>query len=251
MKSAQPRGAALVTGGASGIGRAVCFELAARGWPVGILDIDGDQAAEVSQALAGDGALAAWRAADVACESEVERAVAELRSHLAPFTVLVHAAGICTFVPLPALSTEIFDRTLAVHVRGAFLCVRAVLPDMHAAGWGRIVTISSVAGLNGGGPALCHYAAAKAGLVGLTKAWALELGPQGITCNVVAPGLVDTPLIRAAGMSEEMIREMERRAPLRRIGQPKDVAAAVAYLVSEEASFVTGQVLSPNGGVYL
>jgi NAD(P)-dependent dehydrogenase (short-subunit alcohol dehydrogenase family) len=122
---------------------------------------------------------------------------------------------------------------------------------MHAAGWGRIVTISSVAGLNGGGPALCHYAAAKAGLVGLTKAWALELGPQGITCNVVAPGLVDTPLIRAAGMSEEMIREMERRAPLRRIGQPKDVAAAVAYLVSEEASFVTGQVLSPNGGVYL
>ncbi len=246
------RGAALITGGGSGIGRAVCFELARQGWPVAVLDIDAGKAEQVAGEVCAGGGSAHAQAADVSVEAEVRTAVAALRSQLgAPMAVLVHAAGICTFAPLAALSVELFDRTLAVHLRGAFLCVQAVVQDMLDQQWGRIVAISSVAGLSGGGPAISHYAAAKAGLVGFTKALALELGPANITCNVVAPGLIDTPLVRAAGLSEETLREMERRAPLKRIGQPEDVAAAVGYLVSEQASFVTGQVLSPNGGVYL
>jgi NAD(P)-dependent dehydrogenase (short-subunit alcohol dehydrogenase family) len=140
---------------------------------------------------------------------------------------------------------------LGVHLNGTFHCTRAVLPDMTAAGWGRIVNTSSVAGLSGGGPGLSHYAAAKGGIIAFTKAIALELGPAGITANAVAPGLIDTPMVRGAMVSDELRRRAIEGAPVRRIGQPQDIAAAVAYLVSPEAGFVTGQVLSPNGGRYM
>ncbi|MEI8358605.1 MAG: SDR family oxidoreductase, partial [Deltaproteobacteria bacterium] len=114
--------------------------------------------------------------------------------------------------------------------------------------WGRVVNVSSTAGLNGGGPGLAHYAAAKAGVIGLTKSLAQEFGPAGITVNAIAPGLVDTPLIRGAGAPANLYDEVVRRLPVRRIGQPQDIAAACAYLISPEAGFCTGQVLSPNGG---
>jgi len=121
---------------------------------------------------------------------------------------------------------------------------------MIAAGWGRIVNVSSVGGLRGG-PALAHYAAAKAGMIGFTKAVAIEVGPQGITVNALAPGLVDTPLLRGSRVPEGIYEHARRETPMRRIGTPDDIAAACAYLVSEEASFFTGQVVSPNGGGYL
>jgi NAD(P)-dependent dehydrogenase (short-subunit alcohol dehydrogenase family) len=122
---------------------------------------------------------------------------------------------------------------------------------MIAARWGRVVNIASVAGLNGGGPGLSHYAAAKAGIIGFTKAVALELGVHGITANAIAPGLVDTPLLDRSGMPQEIRDRIVQQMPVGRIGAPDDIAAACAYLVAEEASFVTGQVLSPNGGGYL
>jgi NAD(P)-dependent dehydrogenase (short-subunit alcohol dehydrogenase family) len=138
-----------------------------------------------------------------------------------------------------------------VHLKGTYLVCRAVVPAMIAAGSGRIVNISSAAGLNGGGPGLAHYAAAKAGIIGLTKSLALELGPHGITVNAIAPGLVDTPLIRQAGAPADLYDAIVARIPVRRIGQPEDIAAACAYLAADEAAFCTGQVLSPNGGAVL
>ncbi|GIW45340.1 MAG: hypothetical protein KatS3mg077_2622 [Candidatus Binatia bacterium] len=249
-KSFAPPGAALVTGIASGIGRAVGLRLLEAGWRVGGVDLDvrGESwGAEVP------GAEKRWAfaVADVADAKALGGAVEALRSQVGRFAGLVHAAGICTFRPLEFLDAELFDRTIAVHLRGAFLCARAVMADMRELGWGRIVNIASVAGLNGGGRGIAHYAAAKAGIVGFTKALALELGPHGITANAVAPGLIDTPMVRGAGMPQEAIAEYARRAPVGRVGQPDDVAAAVAYLFSPEAGYVTGQVLSPNGGVYL
>lgn len=249
---AQPGRAAFVTGVASGIGRAVGLRLLELGWRVGGVDIDPKGASwAATQDEGGRDQRWAFAVADVSDQHAVENAVAELRGKLGPFAGLVHAAGICTFCPLESLDAALFDRTVAVHLRGAFLCARVVVPDMRDLGWGRIVNIASVAGLNGGGRGIAHYAAAKAGIVGFTKALALELGPLGITANVVAPGLIDTPLVRGAGMPQEAIVEYGRRAPVGRVGQPEDVAAAVAYLFSPEASYVTGQVLSPNGGVYL
>jgi len=142
-----------------------------------------------------------------------------------------------------------WDRMLGVHLKGTFQTTQACVPDMIDAGWGRIVNVASVAGLNGGGPGLSHYAAAKAGIIGFTRAIAQELGPMGITVNAVAPGLIDTPMIRVAGAPDDLYDAVVRRTPVKRLGQPEDIAVAVLFLASEEAGFTTGQVLSPNGGV--
>jgi NAD(P)-dependent dehydrogenase (short-subunit alcohol dehydrogenase family) len=139
---------------------------------------------------------------------------------------------------------------LAVHLTGTFTVAQAVLSDMLAARWGRIVTISSVGGLRGG-PNLTHYAAAKAGVIGFTKALALEVGMHGITANAVAPGLVDTPMLRGSGIPAAVLEQSLRQIPVGRLGTPEDVAAVCAFLASPEAEFVTGQVVSPNGGGWL
>jgi NAD(P)-dependent dehydrogenase (short-subunit alcohol dehydrogenase family) len=135
----------------------------------------------------------------------------------------------------------------AVHVKGAFHTTKAVLPDMIEARWGRVVNVSSVGGLKGA-PSLTHYAAAKAALVGFTRALATEVGVHGITVNAVAPGLVDTPLLVHSHMPESIRETQAAQLPVRRIGVPEDIAAACAYLASPDAGYVTGQVLSPNGG---
>jgi 2-hydroxycyclohexanecarboxyl-CoA dehydrogenase len=173
-----------------------------------------------------------------------------VRGTLGPVCVLVSAAGIASFVPFADMTETAWDRMIAVHLKGTYNCIRAVLPDMLAAGAGRIVNIASVAGLNGGGPGLSHYAAAKSGIIGLTKTLGLELAPHGITTNAIAPGLIDTPLLDRSGMPERVRQLIVDRTPVGRIGKPDDIAAACAYLVSDEASFVTGQVVSPNGGAW-
>src|SRR5262249_33539556 len=149
--------------------------------------------------------------------------------------------GIAGFAPVLTMTEAQWDRMLAVHLRGAFLVTQAVLPDMVAAGWGRVVTISSVGGLRGG-PHLAHYAAAKAGVIGFTKALALEVGSHGVTANVVAPGLVDTPMLRGSGIPPDMLERSRSQIPVGRLGTPDDVAAVCAFLVTDEAGFVTGQV---------
>jgi NAD(P)-dependent dehydrogenase (short-subunit alcohol dehydrogenase family) len=181
----------------------------------------------------------------------VRRAVDDVHAALGPVHILVNVAGIGAFAPLLEIRQEDWDRMIAVHLTGTFNCTRAIVPDMLAAGWGRVVNIGSVAGLNGGGPGLSHYAAAKGGIIAFTKAVAHELGPSGITVNCIAPGLIDTPMVRGAMVSPELRTRAIEGAPVRRIGAPEDIAAACAYLVAEDAGFLTGQVISPNGGRYM
>lgn len=246
-----PSRVAVVTGGASGIGRAIVEHLVRDGHRVAIVDRNHRAAEEVAGSLQATGYPVRVMPTDVTDSAAVRDTMEAVRRELGAIAILVHSAGICTLTPLPDLSDEVFDQTLAVHVRGAFLCSRAVAPDMLAAGWGRIVHLTSVAGMNGGGPGLAHYAAAKGGIIGLTKALALELAAGGVTVNAIAPGLIDTPMVRASGMPDSMLEFLAQRTPVQRIGQPADIAAACLYLVSDAAGFVTGQVLSPNGGAYM
>ena len=241
---------AVVTGGASGIGRAICLRLARDGADVAILDIDAPGAEAVAAAVRALGRRAVAIPTDVADAAGVGAAVERIHATLGPAHVLVNDAGIAHFVPLLEMTEAEWDRMLAVHLKGTFLCTRAFLPDMIDARWGRIVNVASVGGLRGAAH-LAHYAAAKAGMIGFTKAVALEAGPAGVTVNALAPGLVDTPLLARSGVPEAILRSAREQAPVRRLGTPEDIAAACAYLVSDEASFVTGQVLSPNGGGHL
>jgi 2-hydroxycyclohexanecarboxyl-CoA dehydrogenase len=242
---------AVVTGGGSGIGRAICLRLAADGADVAVLDINRDSAQRVAQEVTALGRRAATVTVDVADAPIVGAAVERVHAELGAVQILVNCAGLGSFAPFLQMTDEHWDRTIATHLRGTFLCCRACLPDMVAAGWGRIVNIASVAGLTGGGPALAHYAAAKGGIIALTKTLALEFGRQGITANVIAPGLIDTPGLCASGINQQILDFAVKQAPIPRVGTPEDVAAACAYLVSEHAAFFTGQIMSPNGGVYM
>jgi 2-hydroxycyclohexanecarboxyl-CoA dehydrogenase len=242
---------ALVTGGGSGIGRSISLSIARTGASVGILDINRAGAEQTVATITGAGGRASALAADVADADAVGAAVAQVRKALGPVHILVNVAGIGGFVPLVEMSQAEWDRMIAVHLTGTFNCTRAVVPDMIAAGWGRVVNVASVAGLSGGGPGLSHYAAAKGGIIAFSKSLAHELGPSGITVNCIAPGLIDTPLIVKSMVSDQVRAQAIQGAPVRRIGVPDDIAAACAFLVSEESSFFTGQVMSPNGGRYM
>ena len=165
--------------------------------------------------------------------------------------MLVNVAGYGEFAPLLQMTEAQWDRMIGVHLKGTFNCTRAALADMTAAGFGRVISIASAAAFNTGGPGLVHYAAAKAGILGFTRALAHEVGPLGVTVNAVAAGMVDTPGLRRSGAPDALLRASAERLPVRRLGRPDDIAAAVAYLASEDAGFVTGQVLHPNGGAYM
>jgi NAD(P)-dependent dehydrogenase (short-subunit alcohol dehydrogenase family) len=244
---------AVVTGGASGIGRGICLRLTRDGANVAILDLNLPGAEKVAAEITALGRKAVACQADVANRAQVQAAIARVRKELGPVHVLVNDAGIGKFVLLTEMSEENWDEMLAVHLKGAFNCTKAVVQDMIDARWGRIVNISSTAGL-GGAAGLVHYSAAKAGIIGLTKALAQELGPMGITVNAIAPGLIETPILQKDGViTPRMQKFMDmtaKRAAVRRNGAPEDIAAACSYLVSEDASFFTGQVMSPNGGIY-
>lgn len=241
---------AVVTGGGSGIGRAIAARLASDGNDVAVLDINTAGAEETAATIRELGRRAVAVDVDVSHSGAVSQAFAQARSSLGALQILVNVAGIGEFAPFTDMSEEQWDRMLAVHLKGTFNCTKAGIADM-ASGWGRVVNVASVAGLNGGGPGLAHYSAAKGGIIGFTKALAHELGPMGITVNAIAPGLIDTPMIRDSGVAQAIIQYTKERTPMRRVGTPADVAAACAYLVAEDASYITGQIISPNGGAYM
>jgi NAD(P)-dependent dehydrogenase (short-subunit alcohol dehydrogenase family) len=238
---------AVVTGGASGIGRAIALALAERGARVAVLDLQAERAAGVAEAR---GAEIVSISCDVTSSVSIDAAAAAVRARFGAVHILVSSHGISGFGTLPDLSEADWLHMLDVHLNGTFRTCRAFVADMIEAGWGRIVNVSSVGGLRGG-PMLVHYAAAKAGVVGFTKALAIDLGPKGVTVNAIAPGLVDTPMLRASGLSDTVRAATIAQMPIRRLGTPEDIAAACLFLVSDAAGWFTGQVLSPNGGGHL
>jgi 2-hydroxycyclohexanecarboxyl-CoA dehydrogenase len=243
---------ALVTGGGSGMGRAIAHRLATDGFAVAVLDLDTASAEKVAEEVrtAGGEALAVG-GTDVSDRAQVDAAVRHVREALAgPVLVLVNNAGITGFREFLAITDEKWDRIMAVNLNGPFYCSQAVLPDMVEAGWGRIVNISS-SSAQGGQPYMVHYVTSKAGLIGMTKALALEFGPKGITVNTIPPGFIDTPMLRGSeqrGLLGGSVDEHAERTPVRRAGLPEDIAAACSFLVSDEAGYVTGQVIGVNGG---
>jgi NAD(P)-dependent dehydrogenase (short-subunit alcohol dehydrogenase family) len=228
---------AVVTGGGSGIGLAIAERLRADGYNVAVLDLQ-----------PSDSAFA--EATDVTDRAQVDAALAAIRKRLGPATILVNAAGMDGFKRFTDLTFAAWQRVIDVNLNGVFHCIQAVLPDMLEAGWGRIVNISS-SSAQSGQPFMTHYVASKSAVNGLTKALALELGPSGITVNAVPPGFIDTPMLRRAESRHLLggsIEDHIQRTPVRRVGRPEDIAAACAFLVSEEAGYITGQILGVNGG---
>lgn len=240
-----------MTGGGRGIGRAVALALSRAGWAVGILDLDGASAAAVAVEIVETGGAAAGAAADVTQPATVQAGIAAIERELGPVEALVNNAGwdvLARFVEGPP---ELWDRVIAVNLKGVLNATHAVLSGMIARGRGRIVSISSDAGRVGSsGEAV--YSACKAGVIGFSKALAREVARAGITVNCVCPGPTETALlasVMAGEQGEKVLAGMRRTIPLGRLGLPEDVAPAVVYLLSDGAAYVTGQVLSVSGGL--
>jgi 2-hydroxycyclohexanecarboxyl-CoA dehydrogenase len=242
--------AAVVTGGGSGIGLAISERLAADGNAVAIFDRDGASAEAAAGKIAASGGTAVGLTVDVTDRAQIDHGVDEVRQHLGRPTILVNSAGLDGFDPFLSITAEKWSRILAVNLTGTFDCCQAVVPDMIEEGWGRIVNISS-SSAHGGQPLMTHYVAAKAGVIGFTKALALELGPRGITVNTIPPGFIDTPMLRkseARGLLGKGVDHHAATTPVRRVGTPEDIANACSFLVAEDAGYITGQVIGVNGG---
>jgi NAD(P)-dependent dehydrogenase (short-subunit alcohol dehydrogenase family) len=244
---------AVVTGGGSGMGRAICHHLARRGHRVAVFDIDGAATEQVAKEVEADGGRAVAAAVDVRDRAGVEAALDQARDVLGgPVGIMVTSAGIEGFVDFLDISAEAWERMLAVNLTGTFHCLQPVVPDMMETGWGRIVTISS-SSAQSGTRRMAHYVASKGGVIALTKALALDLAPYGITVNTIPPGAIDTPMMRRPMQSGLMPPEEQlvARAPLGRLGTPDDIAATCAFLCSEEAGYITGQQINVNGLWYV
>lgn len=237
---------ALVTGSSRGIGRAVATELARQGWPVCINYLERQDAAEeLVRTLRGEGHEAIAVQADVADRQAVDAMVRQAEEELGPVELLVNNAGVAGQALFQDITDEMWQRYLGVNLGGARNTIQAVLPHMLHEKRGCIINVSSIWGLRG---ASCEvaYACTKAALIALSRSLALELAPSHIRVNCVAPGVIDTDMVQVLG--QETLEELARQTPLGRLGQPEDIAHAVAFLASDRASFITGQVLGADGG---
>ncbi|MEO6887265.1 MAG: SDR family NAD(P)-dependent oxidoreductase [Jatrophihabitantaceae bacterium] len=242
---------ALVTGGAQGIGAQVAKRLAAGGAKVGVLDLQQDAAQAVAEQIKADGGQAIGLGADVSKRDQVQAAVDALVAEFGGLQILVNNAGVLRDNLLFKMTDDDWTLVMEVHLRGAFLCSQIAQKHMVAAKYGRIVSMSSTSALGNRGQA--NYSTAKAGLQGLTKTLAIELGPFGVTANAIAPGFIETAMTAATaeriGTNIEGMREaVAATIPVRRGGLPADIANTVAFFAGEEAGYVTGQVLYVDGG---
>jgi 3-oxoacyl-[acyl-carrier protein] reductase len=242
---------AVVTGAARGIGAATALRLARDGNAVAVLDLDEASCAGTVEAITAEGGRAIAVGVDVSKADQVEAAVARVADELGAPTILVNNAGIIRDNLLFRMTEDDWDAVMGVHLRGSFLMTRAVQAHMSAEKYGRIVNLSSSSALGNRGQA--NYSAAKAGLQGFTKTLAIELGRFGVTANAVAPGFIQTDMTAATaeriGVSfEDFIKHSAAQIPVQRVGQPEDIAATISFLCSEEAGFVSGQVIYVAGG---
>jgi 2-hydroxycyclohexanecarboxyl-CoA dehydrogenase len=227
---------AVVTGGNSGIGKAIAERLSKDGYRVAVFDLN-----------PGDGPHS--YVVDVTDKAQIDAALTSIRDELGPVTILVNAAGLDGFKPFLKISFEEWQKVVNVNLHGVFHTIQSILPDMIEAGWGRIVNISS-SSTHSGTPYMTHYVSAKSAVNGLTKSLALEYGPKGVTVNAVPPGFIDTPMLRKAEERGNLgdIDKTIAATPVRRIGKPEDIAATCSFLISEEAGYITGQIVGVNGG---
>lgn len=242
--------AALVTGGAAGMGKATSLRLARDGHAVGIVDVNLPEAEAVAATIRAAGGRAIAVKADIGVRTEVTQALAEVRATLGPITILVNNAAIENFCDIGDLDDATWDRLMAVNLKGTYIVTQTVLPDMEAAGWGRVINISAF-GAQTGAPSMALYTASKGGVISMTRSLAIELGPKGITVNSVSPGFIDTPMARRAidgGLFPVPHEQIIATYPIPRLGDPDDIAAACSFFASDDAGYITGQVLGVNGG---
>jgi len=239
---------AIVTGAARGIGRGCAIGLARHGASVAVWDVNQAGAEETAALIVAEGLHARAYAGDASSSAEIARILAAIRADLGPATILVNNAAVAQFLPFAEIAEADLERLCRVNLMGPFLLTQAVLPDMLAAGWGRIVNMGS-ASAQQGTRLLSHYAATKGGIVALTRVLAMELAGSGITANSISPSFIDTPMRFEAPPAD--FEAAVARTPMQRAGQPEDIAAAVCFLASEEAGYVTGQMLGVNGGLVL
>ncbi|MFZ3333337.1 MAG: 3-oxoacyl-ACP reductase FabG [Candidatus Acidiferrales bacterium] len=238
---------ALITGGRSGLGREAALVFAREGARVAVCDLAAD-GAELVAAIAAVGAEGFYIQADVSDCSQVETMVAAVVRKFGPIDILINNAGITRDATLLKMTEEQWNQVIDVNLTGVFHCAKAVARQMVERGRGKIINTSSIVGTSGNF-GQTNYAAAKAGLIGMTKTWARELGPKGITVNAVAPGFIATEMVKK--MPEKVLQSMRERTPMRRLGEPRDVANAYLFLASAESDFINGAVLAVDGGLAL
>ena len=238
---------AVVVGGGGGIGSVTCIELAKEGADVAVLDYSIEKSEKVAGNVTNLGRKAMAMQIDVAVYTEVDTCIKRVYEEFKRIDFMINMVGYAQLCPLADMTEKMWDRSIAVHLKGVFNCTRTVINDMIAQRSGRIVNFSSIAGVSGT-PGNSHYSAAKAGIIGFCKAVAKEVAPFGITVNAIAPGVIDTPMLRDA--PRERVEEIAASTPVGRMGKPSEIAATCLFLLSEEAGFITGQVINVNGGVY-
>jgi 3-oxoacyl-[acyl-carrier protein] reductase len=237
---------ALVTGGGRGLGEVMCRNLAREGAHIAVSDINLPDAERVATVIRQMGRKAVAIKADVSVEKEVKAMVAQTIEALGTVDILVNNAGICYQGSVAEMSEEIWDKVLDVNLKGTFLCSREVMPVLKQKRSGKIINLGSLAGQVGGLVVGANYSASKAGVICFTKAIAKELAPFGVNVNCIAPGVIDTEMTQAFPREE-----MAKSIPLRKLGEPQDVADAVVFLASQESKYITGQTISVNGGIFM
>ena len=243
---------AVITGAGSGMGRSMALRLAEDNARIAIWDINAEGAEETARMVREAGGTAIAITADCSDKVAIKAAAQQTRKELGPILILVNNAGIAPFTPFLEIDDALLTRVLDVNIKGPFFVTQECVPDMIAAKWGRIINITS-SSVQSGSAWQCHYTSSKGALMGLTKCLAMALGEHGITCNMIPPGSIDTPMLRGAEIMQQpgAIEAYGKALPVGRIGTGEDIAAAAAYLASEEAGYMTGQTISVNGGRYM